>query len=203
LEEAIPHAAVVRAVQGYQAYRRDIEQSARNQGLQRGDDLMRNHVLAVITMVGVACAAPVAAQIRYEVGGAVKSVSVQGTDVEVEIDLMILDEHGNKVPGFQSTPGINNLRTIEVRAYLCTANGICSFEKMTNAVGQIDGIDAYGITARIPTNSTPYPGIYLMQGARRVFWVSVRETQRDLSNIGVVRFKVLGQGSTIVSASGN
>jgi hypothetical protein len=154
-------------------------------------------------MAGVAFAAPVAAQIRYEVGGAVKSVSMQGTDVVVEIDLVILDEHGNKVPGFQSTPGISNPRTIEVRALLCTVNGICSFEKMTNVVGQIDGIDAYFITARIPTNSTPFPGIFLMQGARRVFWVSVRETKRDLSRRGDVGFKVIGQGRTIVSASGN
>jgi hypothetical protein len=164
---------------------------------------MRNYILAVITIVGVVFAAPVAAQIRYEVSGAVTSVSLQGTSVAVEIDLLILDEHGNKVPGFQSTPGIKNPRTIEVRAYLCTANGICSFEKMTNGVGQIDGINAYGVTASIPANSTPYPGIYLMQGAaRRVFWVSVRETERDLSHLHEVGVKVVGQGSTIVSASG-
>ena len=161
---------------------------------------MHKNVSIGLAIVAFAFAAPVTAQVRYEVGGAVKSVSMTGDDVKVEIHLLVLDEHGNRVSGLESMSGVNNDKTVEVKAYLCSTTSKCAFTTMNCTVSPIDGVDAYLITAKVPVTSTPYPGIYLVQGATRIFWIGAREAKRDATGAGS---KVVAQGSTMISAGSN
>ena len=147
-----------------------------------------------VAIISIALTLPhvVSAQVGYHVSAGVTKITpvTQEDSVLVDFYITVVDDKGNEVRGFETTPV---RKSFAVEGRICDPTGnSCQFLKMNTQAPSPSGT-GYNLTATLPFNQ----GVSLLQGRRTLFLIRAEAFRIDLSGVGGISSKLIGRGLAV------